>query len=340
MKGAAALLDGLLETSIVGSFTKVGYRSRQRLHGWTPVADHAASSGFAGSRVLLTGATSGLGEAAARELVELGAELHIVGRDPARTTAAARRLSRADAVAVTAHVADLADLAAVADFCDEFTRTYDHLDVLIHNAGALVHDYRQADCGHEETYTAQVLAPQLLTGRLLPLLSPGGRVVVVSSGGMYAEALRPRAMEMREPDYDGVRAYARAKRAQVELVSEWARRHPDRDVVFHAMHPGWADTPGVRSALPGFHRATRLLLRTPAEGADTVVWLAISPDAAHSSGGFWLDRAQRPTHRLWLPGGSADKRAQLWDLVTEQIAAALDQRPVSRLQKSNRASTT
>lgn len=322
MKGPADLTDALLETSVVGSFTRIGYEARRRLYGWQSLADLARQEHFAGSRVVLTGATSGLGAAAAQTLVRLGAELHIVGRDRRRTEAAAVEIcQQTGGRTVTAHVADLTDLCAVASLCDDL-ESLGRIDVLIHNAGALVHSYATAS-GHEQTYTAQVLAPQLLTERLLPQLTPGGRVIVMSSGGMYTEPLRPHRMEYPEEHFDGVKAYARAKRAQVELVAKWADIWRDTRIGFHAMHPGWADTPGVRSSLPGFYRVTRLVLRNSDEGADTLVWLAISPAAELGSGGFWLDRSKRSTNRLPVSAATNDQRNELFDVVQRQVRLAI-----------------
>ena len=96
----------------------------------------------------------------------------------------------------------------------------------------------------------------------------------MSSGGMYAAGLTVDDLQMTDADYRGSEQYARAKRAQVTLNEMWARRVDRTAVVFHALHPGWADTPGVEASLPQFRRVMRPLLRTPAEGADTLVWLA------------------------------------------------------------------
>jgi NAD(P)-dependent dehydrogenase (short-subunit alcohol dehydrogenase family) len=135
---------------------------------------------------------------------------------------------------------------------------------------------------------------------------------------MYAEKLDLASVQMSADSYDGVRAYARAKRAQVTLTDQWARRFPDSPIGFHSMHPGWADTRGVQESLPTFRRLTRPILRTAQEGADTIVWLAgVDPNPA-PSGTFWLDRAPRRTVRY--PGTSPDPGAPeaLWDLVCQQ----------------------
>ena len=118
---------------------------------------------------------------------------------------------------------------------------------------------------------------------------------------------------MNSGTYDGSRAYARTKRALVVLTEIWAEQLKDSGVVVHAMHPGWADTPGVAGSLPGFHTITRRLLRTAEQGADTVTWLAAAPEAAKVSGVFWLDREPHTTHVFPGTDPSPQERQQLWD---------------------------
>jgi hypothetical protein len=99
------------------------------------------------------------------------------------------------------------------------------------------------------------------------------------------------------------------------LTEEWAERWSG--IAVNAMHPGWADTPGVESALPGFYRATRRVLRTPDEGADTAVWLAASTEAARVSGKFWLDREQHPSHVSNSTRETDSERRQLLETLAE-----------------------
>ena len=106
--------------------------------------------------------------------------------------------------------------------------------------------------------------------------------------------------------------YARTKRAQVILTELWAKRLAGTGVVVHAMHPGWADTPGVASSLPRFHRLTGPLLRSPEQGADTIVWLGAAAEPGESSGGFWHDRRRRPTHRVPWTRETPEDRERLW----------------------------
>jgi NAD(P)-dependent dehydrogenase (short-subunit alcohol dehydrogenase family) len=129
---------------------------------------------------------------------------------------------------------------------------------------------------------------------------------------MYTEKLRTDDLQSEQEEFDGPTAYARTKRAEVVLTEMWAQQLAGTGVTVHAMHPGWADTAGVRSSLPRFYRATRPLLRSPDQGADTIVWLGAAAGPLDSSGGFWHDRRRRPTHLL--PGtreSDADRR-RLW----------------------------
>ncbi len=122
----------------------------------------------------------------------------------------------------------------------------------------------------------------------------------MTSGGQYAQALDLDDLQYSRGAYDGTRAYARAKRAQVALIREWARRFGGAGIRFNSMHPGWARTPGLVEALPDFARLMGPLLRTPAEGTDTLVWLATATaDETDGPGGsLWLDRRTRPFDRL------------------------------------------
>jgi dehydrogenase/reductase SDR family protein 12 len=169
-----------------------------------------------------------------------------------------------------------------------------------------------------------VVAPFVLTSELVALLSTSApsRVITVSSGGMYTQRYDLDQLEMGPDTYDGVTAYARSKRAQVVLSREWARRRTGCGIVFHAMHPGWADTPGVQTALPAFRGVMRPLLRNADQGSDTIVWLAASTEAARCSGRFWHDRRPRWEHKVpWTrPAGSALEGDQLWDWCTRRAA--------------------
>lgn len=315
----ARTIDGALECTVIASYGRPGIRLRRRVLDWP------ALPSMEGRRVLITGATSGIGRAAATRMARLGATVGIIGRDLHRTRQAAAALPVASGGPEAAYfVADLASLAETRAVAEQILADGRGWDVLVHNAGSLTHEHRVTDEGFETTYATQVLSPHVLTSRLLPLLADGvdPRVVVVSSGGMYLERLDPQRVQMSVAEYAGARAYARAKRAQVTLTEQWAARAPG-PVTFHSMHPGWADTPGVRESLPGFRRLMRGVLRSPDEGADTVVWLSAHARLPAASGSFWLDRRPRGTVRLPGTGTDAATAAALWD----QVCRDSDERP-------------
>jgi len=166
-------------------------------------------------------------------------------------------------------------------------------------------------------------------------------VIAVTSGGMYTQALPLDDLGYTSGPFSGPRAYARAKRAQTALVREWARRlaAAGSDVTVNAMHPGWADTPGLADTLPAFHGFMGPLLRTPAEGADTIVWLAADPAAGVIRGRLFLDRRPRPFDRIPSTRLSLADRRRLWDLVKE-LSGGPDPAPDDRTGLSGSAAAT
>ena len=298
MSRLASSVDAALELSIGGSFTRLGSALRRRLEHWDTLAD----VDLQGRVVVMTGATSGLGLEAARQLARMGATLEIVARNASKVEATCAALREESGNPQIGYfVADTGDLEALRRAAASLLERHAEIQVLIHNAGALDDERRESPQGIELTVASQVVGPVLLTELLLPALraAQGARVLWVSSGGMYSEPLAVDQLEMPAGDYDGVTAYARAKRAQVTLAELYAQRLASDGIMVHAMHPGWADTPGVERSLPVFRRVVGPLLRTPAEGADTLVWLAVDQRQVPTTNGlFWHDRRPRPTHRL------------------------------------------
>jgi NAD(P)-dependent dehydrogenase (short-subunit alcohol dehydrogenase family) len=284
-------LDTLLDRTIAPGYSRIGYALRAR--AW-PETDPPAGA-LAGKVVAITGPTSGIGRAAAQACRELGADLVLIGRNADRTGRLAQDLGGAEV-----ELADMSLLSSVRDLAARLRGR--SLHALVHNAGVITDQRTETAEGNEVTFATHVLGPHLLS-RLLSE-QPPARTVWVSSGGMYARRLDP-----DDIDRGGVGAYARTKRMQVVLAEEWAIR-TTRPV--HAMHPGWVDTPGVKRGLPTFHKLTGPILRTPAQGADTIAWLVAGDEPAHSTGGFWHDRRRRPTHYLARTRETPSDREALW----------------------------
>ncbi len=308
------VVDDALEVTVIGSFSRIGPAIRRRLFGWSAPAVGALH----GRTVLVTGPTSGLGRAATHRFAALGARVILVGRSE-------DRLARVRDELVARHgedrfpivVADMGSLVSVRGAVAAILASEDRVDVVVDNAGSIFPDRTVGPDGIEATLALLVVGPFALVAGLLPLLrrTSGSRVIAVTSGGMYAQPLPIDDLQYREGGYAGPNAYARAKRAQVALMREWARRLRGEGIAFTAMHPGWADTPGLAETLPSFHRLLRTLLRTPAEGVDTILWLATLADAMPASGGLYLDRRRRPFDRIPSTRLSAAGRCRLWDRV-------------------------
>ncbi|MEM9035869.1 MAG: SDR family NAD(P)-dependent oxidoreductase [Actinomycetota bacterium] len=313
------IVDRVLEAPVVPSFTKIGYGIRARLDGWTPLDEYDLS----GRVIVVTGATSGLGKAAAHQFARCGAALVLNGRSEGKNERVRAEVVEASGNDdITTVAADMGDLAQVRAMADAVLERHDRIEVLIHNAGALSDERREAPDGTEATVASQVVGPFLLTSLLLDRLSSSApaRVLTMSSGGMYSQGLTVRQLEMGD-DYAGATQYARAKRAQVTLNEMWAERFADRGVRFHALHPGWAATPGVEDALPTFNKVLGPLLRSADEGADTLVWLAADDgEPLETNGTFWLDRRPRSLHKTPMSKKSdtPKRRVELWDWVVER----------------------
>lgn len=299
------MLEALLDRSIVFSFDRTGYRRHARRFDARELEVDAS-----GRVALVTGASSGLGVEIARGLLAQGMRVVMACRDVSKGERVRRALAGSERAEVRR--LDVGSLDEVRRFAEAWQGP---LDVLVHNAGALADVERRTADGLEETTAVHLVGPLALTHALWPRLtaSPDPRVVHVASGGMYGARLDVDALFGPSGGrFDGVRQYALAKRAQVIVAAEIARRAPH--VAVTTMHPGWADTPGVRSALPRFFAVTRAILRTPAEGADTAVFLALAP-RMRGARGFYFDRALAPLH-LFRTEETEAERARLWSEAT------------------------
>lgn len=314
-----SLLDTALDRAVVPGYSRLGFWVRRA--GWDP--DDPRPGSMTGRRVLVTGASSGLGRAAAEGLARLGATVHLLVRDEARGRRVLEGV-RADVPGAELHleVCDVADLADVRRVATDIASRVDRLDVLVHNAGSMPAERTEAPGGHELTVALHVLGPVLMTELLLPVLrGHDARVVLVTSGGMYTQRLPVRDPDFERGEYRGAVAYARSKRMQVALAPLMQQRWSAAGLRVHVMHPGWADTPGVATSLPVFRKVAGPLLRDADQGADTVVWLAAT-EPQPGGGRLWMDRAERPAHYRSGTRESAAERAQVWAWVLDAAGLA------------------
>jgi dehydrogenase/reductase SDR family member 12 len=315
------LISDALDAVIVPGFSRVGYLLRAQLGRWSPVSD----MNLAGRVVVITGPTSGLGAATAHMLAPTGAQLVLVARNQLKCDAFAEKLRvtfpQCNPVVV---IAEMGDLVSVANAARQIREQFPRVDVLVHNAGALLQERAVSPQGIEQTIASHVVGPHLMTTMLRDVLrAANGRVVTVSSGGMYSTALpqlhNGESLEMPISDYNGTRQYAFAKRAQVTLNELWADKEPN--IEFVAMHPGWADTPGVQESIPLFRTFTKPILRTAQQGADTIAWLAAVRPLPQKSGTFWSDREVRSVHKTPMTrrADSGSARDALWTWCNDAI---------------------
>lgn len=271
-----------------------------------------------GKRVVVTGASSGLGLAASLEFAKLGSDVVLVCRDKERGERALAQVAAAatGGAKIELQLLDLSELKSIKTFVDNFSRTQSgKIDVLCNNAGVLNNSVIRTSESLEQSYATNVLGTLHLTMLMLPHLKQGAKVVTVSSGGAYTALLSDLVAEQpkfdgvsahaahkrfqiestglfEQPKFDGVSAYAAHKRFQIESTGLFAKLFPSFN--WYSCHPGWALTPGVQTALPNL---TSLPLRTSEQGADVIVWLgSLSKTDKLNNGGFYFDRAEAVKH--------------------------------------------
>ena len=279
-----------------------------------------------GKVCVVTGATSGIGKAAAAALAGLGATVVLVGRDRGRTEAAAADIGPASASPPRAEVADLASLEQVRGLAGRLAGL-ERIDVLINNAGLVLGERRITPDGFEHVFALNHLAPFLLTNLLLPELtaSAPARVVTVTSDAHSAARL-----DLSDPNlergWDSWRSYANSKLANILFTRELARRLDGTGVTASCAHPGVVRT--------GFGRESRPLLRlgitiarpfmaSPERGADTIVYLASSPDVAGQTGGYYVKRQRREPSAAARDDAAAGK---LWE-ISEKLTGLAPAQP-------------
>jgi len=249
---------------------------------------------------LITGATSGIGEAAASDLAKLGHRLILVGRNEEKLKKTVGRIrDRTGSKEITAYRCDLSLLQEVRSAAERIRRDYRRIDVLINNAGARILRHQLTEEGIELTLATNHLGHFVLTLSLRGLLQSSGdaRVISVSSGAHYGGTRAIENIKSAE-DYDGKRQYADSKLANVLFTYALADRIKDRQISVNALDPGCAATNFARNngLWPWLkHRLSYLLrgqLRTPARAAETIIYLAASGDVAGVTGRYFRDKKE------------------------------------------------
>jgi retinol dehydrogenase 12 len=277
-----------------------------------------------GKSVIITGAAGGLGAQAAAELARQGAHVLLVARSEARCQDAKREVEACarhraiDTLAIDTLAIELSALSEIRRGASELLKRYPKIDVLINNAGLYSHRQKTSGDGLELTFAVNHLASFLLTLLLLPALRAAGhaRIINVSSiahrsGRMHWDDV------MMGKGYDGFRAYAQSKLANVLFTRELASRLQDARVTANAAHPGFVAT-GILRELPWIIRKpAALFMRSPESGAEPLVWLASDPGLVGSSGIFF-DRMTRME-----PSPAAQDREsarRLWELSAKLVS--------------------
>lgn len=247
-----------------------------------------------GKVVLVTGGTSGIGKAAATALAAMGAEVVVTGRNPERGERAAEEIRRDSGGKVDLALADLSSQKEVRWLAEEFRRRYDRLDVLINNAGLVQSERTETVDGIETTLATNHLAPFLLTNLLLDVLkeSAPSRIVTVSSEAQRGARMDLDDLQSRKK-YRGMAVYGLSKLANVMFTYDLAEKLAGTGVTATCMHPGAVNTrfgTNNRGAMTLLFRLFKPFMRTPEQGADTLVWLASSPEAENLTGMYFADR--------------------------------------------------
>ncbi|KAM7400718.1 hypothetical protein PAMA_005085 [Pampus argenteus] len=308
------------------------------IHQYTRKGYEVASKEFApqdldvsvvGRSFMVTGANSGIGRATAMAIAKKGGRVHMVCRNKDKAEEArADIVNESGNTEVYIHIVDLSETRKVFEFAEAFKKQYPSLNVLINNAGCMVHKREVNNEGLEKNFATNIMGMYILTQSLIPLLQKNRdpRVITVSSGGMLVQKLQVDDLQSEKGYFDGTMVYAQNKRQQVVLTQEWAKANPV--IHFSVMHPGWVDTPAVSTSMPQFHQMMGERLRSVGQGADTVVWLALSRAAARTrSGQFFQDRRPVPAHLPLAWTHSSADEIQTFVAKLENLAKAVQSQP-------------
>lgn len=288
-----SLWGQLLDASIYFSFDKSGFL-RHQMHFSTELRYKEAS------KCLITGGTSGIGLGIAKSLAKKGVDVWVTGRDQNKGNAAVKNNERLKFVRLDMAAWD--DIKACVDKLPE-------LDFIVLNAGGMPESFQTNSYAVESQFASQLFGHYYLLKELQRQgkLSKAGRIVWMSSGGMYLSKLKVQQIYEKK-NYNKVSIYASVKRAQVTLLPYFAGAFSEQ--VVSAMHPGWVATPGLKSSIPYFDKLMQGKLRTVQQGADTALWL-LSENGPTKTGDFYFDRRPAPIHYFGFTKKAEDLQSKL-----------------------------
>jgi NAD(P)-dependent dehydrogenase (short-subunit alcohol dehydrogenase family) len=271
---------------------------------------------MAGKTVVITGGTSGIGEVAADRLAGKGERIVFIARDRARGEETLKHLRAISDGDHAAHYADLSRLSEMKRVAGEIAQTEPQIDILINNAGAMFNARKVTEDGLEKTFALNHMAYFVLTSLLLPKMGEGGRIVSTASDAHNGAKLDFSDLQSGR-HYSGFGVYGRSKLCNILFTRELARRLRGTGITANCFHPGFVATRfGNQSggALSLGIRAAKTFALTPEQGAQTMVYLASSPDVAETSAGYFVKcKPATPTREAQ---NDADAK-RLWDISAE-----------------------
>lgn len=306
------------------SFTQVGYRARSLF--WPP-----SKPDFSGQHWLVTGASGGLGRQIALTAAQAGASVTAAARSAEKLT---RLVADARSMAIGGIDTEICDFSLQSDtarLVRKLSASGRKIDVLVNNVGVLNDDHSLTSEGREPSFTINFLSHYLLTEGLIRGGAFGARgplVINMTSGGGYNVPLSTAMLNMVEPaKFNGTAAYGFHKRGQMVLNQHWRDKYGARGFTFYVMHPGWADTDGVKRSLPRFRKILKPLLRDAASGADTALWLAATRPSQEEKELLWFDRKPRPAHVYERTRVTKETPQSLVDYLEKELARFPDASP-------------
>lgn len=313
-------INAVLDLSLIFSFDHSGFKRH--------CADLLEAVDLQGRHGMITGASSGIGLAVAKALLQQGMSCKLISRDVEKLKShftSHHSLSSAQFSSL-----DMSHLKQVYSFAVEEEKT--PIDLLVHNAGSMPSQLTMTPEGFEQMFASQVLGPFILTKTLAGLgkLRSGCRIIFVSSGGMYLKKLDLSDLAFEKSAYSKYSGYANAKRAQVILNELFSTKYSK--YLFSSMHPGWVDTPGVQSSMPLFKKLFNKRLRTVEEGADTILWLATT--LQYPNGKFWFDRKEAKTTILRFNKSNETEKELLWEYCESLLTSIKENRKKEEVKKN------